>query len=78
MHVSLRAEIAEKIAKQQQLTYTMGLKLYRSRIKRKLNHPSPSLGSMNKGLLKVRQSRNDFFKTTILPKNERMNFTLLL
>ena len=36
MHVSLRAEIAEKIAKQQQLTYTMGLKLYRSRIKKKI------------------------------------------
>ena len=47
MHVSLGAEIAEKIAKQQQLTYTMGLKLYRSCIKRKLNHRSPSLGSMN-------------------------------
>ena len=37
MHVSLRAEIAEKIAKQQQLTYTMGLKLYRICTKRKLN-----------------------------------------
>jgi predicted P-loop ATPase len=37
MHVSLRAEIAEKIAKQQQLTYTMGLKLYWSHVKRKLN-----------------------------------------
>ena len=29
-------------------------------------------------LLKVRQSRNDFFKPTFLPKNERTNSTLLL
>ena len=29
-------------------------------------------------ILKVRQSRNDFFKPTILPKNERTNSTLLL
>ena len=28
-------------------------------------------------LLKVRQSRNDFFKPTILPKNEQTNLTLL-
>ena len=28
--------------------------------------------------LKVRQSRNDFFKPTFLPKNERTNSTLLL
>ena len=28
--------------------------------------------------LKVRQSRNDFFKLTILPKNEQTNSTLLL
>ena len=29
-------------------------------------------------LLKVRQSRNDFFKPTFPPKNERTNSTLLL
>ena len=29
-------------------------------------------------LLKVRQSRNDFFKLTFLPKTEQMNSTLLL
>ena len=29
-------------------------------------------------LLKVRQSRNDFFKPTLPPKNERRNSTLLL
>ena len=28
-------------------------------------------------ILKVRQSRNDFFKPTILPKNEQTNSTLL-
>ena len=28
--------------------------------------------------LKVRQSRNDFFLSAILPKNEQMNSTLLL
>ena len=31
-----------------------------------------------KSPLKVRQSRNDFFKPTFLPKNEQMNSTLLL
>ena len=51
MHVSLRAEIAEKIAKQQQLTYTMGLKLYRICTKRKLN----PLGSIDTFL-------NNFFQ----------------
>ena len=29
-------------------------------------------------MLKVRQIRNDFFKLTFLPKNERTNLTLLL
>ena len=29
-------------------------------------------------LLKVRQSRNDFFKPIILPKNERRNFTTMI
>ena len=29
-------------------------------------------------MLKVRQSRNDFFMPTILPKNERSNSTLLI
>ena len=37
----------------------------------------PSM-SVHSPLLKVRQSRNVFFKLTILPKHERTNWTLLI